>query len=299
MFSPFLLKRYRSLFTEDELSLLARPLPRAIRVNTLKIPEEELVARLSRRGFTLEKIPWTRHGYLIKTCPLPLGATPEYLLGYYFIQDPSSMYACEALNPDKKDLVLDMAAAPGGKTTYLSQLMENNGTIVAVDISRRRMKSLRSNVSRMGGENVLAIRTNALSVENFGLTFDKILLDAPCTGTGTVHRNREAALKERGDVERCMVTQEALLDAGVRVLKEGGVILYCTCSFLPEENEFVVEKVLNRHPLKLEEIKHGRPGLTSWGGRKLSSELKKARRFSPHIHGTQGFFIAKLRLEEG
>lgn len=298
MYSPFLLRRYQSLFSQEELSLLARPLPRSIRVNTLRIPEEELVARLGQRGFVLEKIPWVRHGYLVKTCPHPLGATPEYLLGYYFIQDPSSMYACEVLAPGRGELVLDMAAAPGGKTTYLSQLMENQGTVVAVDISRRRMKSLRSNVSRLGVENVLAIRTNALSVENFGMSFDRVLLDAPCTGTGTVHRNREAAQKDRTDVEKCMVLQEALLDAGLRVLKKGGVLVYCTCSFLPEENEIIVEKALNRHPLNIEEMGEGRPGLTSWNGRRLSPELRKARRFYPHTHGTQGFFIARLRRED-
>ena len=295
MFSPFLLKRYRCLFTQEELSLLARPLPRAIRVNTLRITEEELEARLGERGFTLEKIPWIRHGYLVKTCPHPLGATPEYLLGYYFIQDPSSMYACEVLGPKRGELVLDMAAAPGGKTTYLSQLMENQGTVVAVDISRRRMKSLRSNVSRLGGENVLAIRTNALSVENFGLSFDRVILDAPCTGTGTVHRNREAAQKDRGDVEKCMVLQEAMLDAGLRVLRKGGVLVYCTCSFLPEENEIIVEKALKRHALEIEETEEGQPGLSSWNGRKLIPQLKKTRRFYPHTQGTQGFFIAKLR----
>ena len=298
MFSPFLLDRYRRIFTEDEIKLLAKPMPKAIRVNTLKIGEEELAARLRDRGFTLEKIPWTRHGYLVKTCPLPLGATPEYLMGYYFIQDPSSMHACEALGPRSRDLVLDMAAAPGGKTTYLAQIMGNQGTVVAIDLSRRRMKSLRSNVSRLGVENVLAVRTNALSVENFGLVFDKILLDAPCTGTGTVHRNREAAIKDRGDVEKCTAVQGALLEAALGVLRDRGVIVYCTCSFLPEENELMVDRLLGRYDLEVEELEHGEPGLTSWNGRELSPELRKTRRFYPHVHGTQGFFIAKLRLRK-
>lgn len=298
MFSPYLRDKYRSIFTDKELSLLAKPLPKAIRVNTLRIREKELVGRLEDRGFTLDKVSWTRHGYIVKTCPFPLGATPEYLLGYYFIQDPSSMHACEVLDPGKSDLVLDMAAAPGGKTTYLAQLMGNKGAIVAVDISRRRMKSLRSNVSRQGVENVIAVRTNALGVENFGLVFDKVLLDAPCTGTGTVHRNRDAARKDRADVEKCTVIQGALLETAVRVLKDGGVVVYCTCSFLPEENELIVGKALDRYALKVEKVQQGEPGLTSWNGRELSPELRKAGRFYPHIHGTQGFFIAKLRLKK-
>jgi len=299
MFSPFLMEGYRHIFSPGELSLLAMPLPKAIRVNTLRIDEGELVERLRGRGVHLEKVPWTRYGYLVRSCPFPLGARPEYLMGYYFIQDPASMYACEVLDPDKKDLVLDMAAAPGGKTTYLAQLMENQGTVVAVELNRRRMKSLRSNVSRLGGENVIAIRTNALTVGGFGLAFDKVLLDAPCTGSGTLPRNPEAALKNRGDVERCTITQEALLEAAVRVLRKRGIIVYCTCSFLPEENELILERALNMYPLKVEKVEHGEPALTSCYGRVLRPELRRARRFYPHLHGTQGFFIARLRLTGG
>lgn len=299
MFSYFLLERYQHIFSREELELLAKPLPKAIRVNALKIEEDELVERLGGRGFKLEKVSWTRYGYRVKASPLPLGATPEYLMGYYFIQDPASMYACEVLQPSEDDIVLDMAAAPGGKTTYLSQLMENRGAIVAVEINRQRMKSLRSNVSRLGGENVVAIRTNALEAENFGLLFDKVLLDAPCTGSGTVHVNPEAARKDRGDVDRCTGLQEAMLEVAVRVLKENGVLVYCTCSFLPEENEMLIDKLLRRHSLKLERVEQGLPALTSCYGREFNPEIKKARRFYPHIHGTQGFFIAKLRRREG
>lgn len=281
------------MFSAEEIENLDAGVLPAIRVNTLRTREEELVGRLRGKGVELEKIPWTRHGYFVRSSPFSMGATTEYLLGYYFLQDPASMYACEVLGPRKGELVLDMAAAPGGKTTYLAQLMNNRGTIVAVELSRERMKSLRSNVSRLGVENVIAIRTNALEAGKFGLVFDKVLLDAPCTGTGTAYKNPEAKGKNRADVEKCTATQRALIETAAGVLKKGGVLVYCTCSFLPEENEFVVQDALELD-LKLKKIRHGVPAFTSCYGRALSPGLARARRFYPAIHGTQGFFIAKL-----
>lgn len=295
MYSPFLLERYIALFSEEEMKSLDKPLLPAIRVNTLRVEEGELVERLRGKGVQLEKIPWMRHGYFVKSTPFSIGATTEYLLGYYFIQDPASMYACEVLGPGKKELILDMTAAPGGKTTYLAQLMNNSGTIVAVELNRERMKSLRSNVSRLGVENVIAVRTNALEAEKFGLAFDKVLLDAPCTGTGTAWKNPEAKHKAQEDVEKCTATQRALLEAAVKVLKKGGTLGYCTCSFLPEENEFIVQYALEKFGLKLEKIRYGEPAFTTCYGQSLSPYLSRARRFYPHLHGTQGFFIAKMK----
>jgi NOL1/NOP2/sun family putative RNA methylase len=299
MYSSFLLERYRALFSAEEVKTLDAAVLPAIRVNTLRAEERELVERLRGKGVELEKIPWTRHGYFVKSSPFSIGATTEYLLGYYFLQDPASMYACEVLEPRERELVLDMAAAPGGKTTYLAQLMNNKGTIVAVELNRERMKSLRSNVSRLGVENVIAIRTNALEAGKFGLVFDKVLLDAPCTGTGTAYKNPEAREKARADVEKCTATQRALLEVAVRVLKKGGTLVYCTCSFLPEENEFIVQDTMKKFGLELEEIRHGVPAFTSCYGRALSPELAKARRFYPATHSTQGFFIAKLKKYKG
>ncbi|RLG55230.1 MAG: RNA methyltransferase, partial [Candidatus Hydrothermarchaeota archaeon] len=162
MLSKFLRERLSEFLSEEALNSLGNPLPQAIRVNTLKISEKELVSRLEEKDIKLEKIRWVRHGYYVKKAPFSMGATPEYLLGYYFLQDPTSMYACEVLKP--KGLVLDMAAAPGGKTTYLSQLMENKGCIIDIEINKTRIRSLKSNINRMNAENVITIRMDAREV---------------------------------------------------------------------------------------------------------------------------------------
>jgi NOL1/NOP2/sun family putative RNA methylase len=293
MYSEFLLRRYESLFP-GEIPHLDKPLPQAIRVNTLRTGKQELVERLTRKGIILEEIPWTMNGYTIKKAPFSMGATTEYLLGYYFIQDPTSMYACEVLEPKAGEVVLDMAAAPGGKTTYLAQLMGNRGGVVALELSRERMKSLRSNVSRLGVENVIAVRMNALDAAELGIEFDRVLLDAPCTGTGTAFKNPEAKNKGEDDVKKCTTNQRALLETAAGVLKKGGAMVYCTCSLLPEENEFMVQYALKELGLELKATSHGKTALTSAYGKALTPEMMKARRFYPGIHRTQGFFIAKM-----
>lgn len=294
MYSMFLLEKYGQLFSEEVIASFGKPLEQSIRINTLRTAEEELIPRLEKKGIKLEKIPWVKHGYFVKASPFSIGATTEYLLGYYFIQDATSMYVCEVLGPKHSDAVLDMTAAPGGKTTYLAQLMRNRGSIVSLELNRERMKSLRSNISRMGVENVIAIRMNSLNVQELGIKFDKILLDAPCTGTGTVFKNPEAAEKTSEDVANCTGAQSALLEAAYGVLLEAGTLVYTTCSFLPEENEFMVQHAIELG-LKLENVPYGEEAFTSCYGKKLSEEMRKAKRFYPHIHGTQGFFIAKLR----
>lgn len=295
MYSPYLLEKYRQLFSEEAIASFAQPLRQAIRANALKISESELVARLQERGIALKKIPWVKHGYFVESAPFSIGTTPEYLLGYYFLQDAASMYACEVLAPQKGGLVLDMAAAPGGKTTYLSQLMSGTGCVIALELNRERIRSLRSNVMRMGLENVIVIRMNGIQVEQLGLSFDRVMLDAPCTGTGTVFKNPEAARKDDSDVAACTTVQSSLIEAASKTLKKGGTLVYSTCSFLPEENEFIVEQAMRNFGLKLEEVPHGEPAFTMCYGRKLSRDLWKAKRFYPATHGTQGFFIARLR----
>jgi NOL1/NOP2/sun family putative RNA methylase len=297
MVSDFLQDRYSRLFGEGFLRHLKAPVRPALRVNTLRTSEDALVDRLRDKGLHLEKVPWTRYGYRIESSPFSPGATTEYLLGHYFLQDPTSQYACEALGPEEGDLVLDMAAAPGGKTTYLAQLLHGTGTVVSLDLSRQRMRSLRSNLSRMGVENCMAFRMDARDAGELGLEFDRVLLDAPCTGTGTAFKNPEALEKGEKDLEATVPLQDELIKAAARVLKEGGTLLYCTCSFLPEEDEMVIERAVRDHGFRVLEIEEGEPGLTSPYGMELSGDLEKTRRFFPHLHGTQGFYMAKLEKD--
>lgn len=299
MFSGFLLDIYKKTLPPGIMESLLTPVRQAIRPNTLKVDENRLVLALERKGVRLEKISWT-NGYFVNESPFSIGATTEYLLGYYFIQDPTSIYACEVLAPEKGETVLDMTAAPGGKTTCLAQLMENQGTIISLEINRERMRALRSNITRMGVMNVIAIRMDSLDVEELGIKFDKILLDAPCTGTGTVFKNPKAAKKEKEDVINCTKIQRSLLEKAYTVLNDGGTVVYSTCSLLPEENEIMVEYAMDMG-FRIDDIPYGEDAITGYnlsnhsGGEDIGEDIKKAKRFYPGIHGTQGFFIAKLR----
>ena len=185
----YMVERYLQLFgveTEDFLIGNDIPLPKTLRVNTLVTTPQDLTARLRKRGVELEPVEGLPYAFRILQSPIPIGATSEYLQGQYMLQSPASMWAIEALNPQPGQLVIDMCAAPGGKTTLIAQFMENQGGLLATDISRDRMRSLRSNLSRLRVENTLAIRMDAAQLSSIGIQADAVLLDAPCTGEGLI-----------------------------------------------------------------------------------------------------------------
>jgi NOL1/NOP2/sun family putative RNA methylase len=291
-YNPFLIAQYiRAFGNEETAKLLAaneKPLPRAIRINTLLTDVGSCVKRLEEKGFVFSKVKWCSEGYIVKKEPFSIGATPEHLLGYYFVQDPSSMVPAIELSPAENETVLDMAAAPGGKTTHLAQIMGNHGTIVAVDINKEKMRALRSNIQRCGVENVLTLRMKANELTSLGIRFDKILLDAPCTGEGTIRKNpeRRKTIDEKEVDEYSAKQQEMLKIAGL-VIKPGGILVYSTCSLLPQEDEQQVKYAVEKLGFELLGLKNKfcAPGIN----------LKQCGRFYPHIHDTQGFFIAKLK----
>ena len=282
---------------EEFLEGNEKPLPRTIRCNTLAISPEELIERLESKGFLLKRVDLS-YAFRVVGGRLPIGATTEYLLGYYFLQSLASMWAVEALNPKGTELVVDMCAAPGGKTTHIAQLMENKGTILATDINRSRMRGLRSNLSRMRVENVLAIRMDATKLPLLGIQADAVLLDAPCTGEGLIPldpaRKRSRRLE---DIETMSAVQRRLISAAAAILREGGVLVYSTCSIAPEENEEVIHYALKRWPLRVIDtgLPIGEPGFTEAFGRPLNPSLALARRLYPYKHQTEGFFLCKLQ----
>jgi NOL1/NOP2/sun family putative RNA methylase len=287
------LERYSELGQEFEPAKVK--VKNCFRINNLKIEPRELLRRLNKKGVRLRKIAWLELGYEYES-KYSLGATPEYLLGYYYLQDAASQTPVQLLKPNKKDLVLDMCAAPGGKTTQLAQYMNNEGAIIALDTDTRRLLSLRNNLERMTIKNVLIYRKDARFVFDFGLQFDKVLLDAPCSGNFTLEKDwfEKRSLEEVKERAR---RQKELLKAAVNVLKKGGTLVYSTCSLEPEENELNIDWLLRKYPgLKLEEtgLEAGDPGVTDAFGKKLNTEIKKCKRFWPHKTGTQGFFVAKI-----
>ncbi len=260
----------------------------ALRVNTLKIKEEELVLRLRKKGVFLEKIPFLKHGYFYDA-PFSLGSTPEYLFGYYYLQDPASQFVAEVLNPQKE--VLDMCASPGSKTTYLAQLMNNQGTIVAVDNNSLRLKSLQNNLERCSVRNTITINKDANYVSDIG-KFEQVLLDAPCSGNFCINP-KYFSQRTPEDIQKKAEAQKKLLKEAFKASTKE--IVYSTCSLEIQENELVVEWFLENFDVELVAIKGpGDSGVVEYKGRKLHKDIKKTMRFWPHKLGTQGFFVAKF-----
>jgi len=205
------------------------------------------------------------------------------------------------LNPNPSDTVLDMAAAPGGKTSFIAQLMRNQGLIVAVESSRDRTKSLMSNLSRLGVANTVILRQRVEKLVNvFFERFDRVLLDAPCSGEGLLPLDPARRTKTSPeDLLRFFETQLVLIDAAYKMVRPGGLLVYSTCSIAPEENEFVVEYLLeNYDDVKVENVSGSYPveeGLTEYRKYILPEELRHCIRFYPHKSGTEGFFVCKLR----
>ena len=302
-YDEFIVRRWLKFFGDECLKIIEafeRGIPKYIRVNTIKIREREVIERLESRGFELRKTE-VKYCYEIIREPFSIGATPEFLMGYYYVMDKSSCIPPLALSPKAGELVVDLAASPGGKTTFLSQLMDNRGVVLAIEPQKDRIEALVHNVNRMGAMNVAVLRMDAREFARFmiesGRKADRVLLDAPCSGEGIIHKDLSRK-RSRGkkDIEFCSYLQRDLILPAFDLLKRGGIMVYSTCSMTPEENEFVVEYLLeNRGDAEVIEIPHlpGDPPLDL-------SEMKKgkiefAKRLYPHKHRTSGFFVVKIR----
>ncbi len=282
---------------KEFLAKMEMPPTQYIRVNTLKTSRVELESRLESKGFIL------KHTVLpevlaVEKAPISAGASTEYLLGHYYVQDLSSCMAVEALDVEENHVMLDVAAAPGGKTTFIAQRMKNTGSIIALEPSERRARSMSFNLARCGVYNTCVFKMDGIHAEKLGMKFDRVLLDAPCSCEGVIAKDVARKTSHRPqDVDYCSSRQEKLVDVAARMVRPGGILVYSTCSFAPEENEMVVDRLLRGFPnISVEPFEHGSAGLTSFGDIKFDNQLGNARRLYPHIHDTTGFFIAKLRV---
>jgi len=240
-----------------EASDKSRPL--VVRVNTLKARRKDLAAALMKRGVRLDPLaPWSKVGLKIYESTVPIGATPEYLAGHYMLQSAASMCPVMALAPQPGDRVMDMSAAPGGKTSYISQLMRNKGVVIANDLKPERQKATVANLHRLGVRNVVTCcydgRKLGAQMRN---SFDRILLDAPCSGLGVISRDPSVKVQRTmPDVLRCGHLQKELLVGAIDALnhkskKGGGYMVYSTCSVAVAENEEVINYLLSKRDVKL------------------------------------------------
>lgn len=284
------------------LEWIKKPLQPSIRINTLKISRKELKERLERKWQIFEPF---ENALVIKSKLLPgeLGKTLEHQLGYYYVQELASMMPPLALQPTKTDLVLDLCAAPGSKTTQMAAMMENEGTIIANDVRIDRLKALNSNLERCGVTNTITTRMNGITLckklAKAGFYFDKILLDVPCSGEGTI-RSLPEILKmwNLNMIKGLAALQKKLLAAAISCLKTDGILVYSTCTHAPEENEMVIDFALKNFNVGVEQISlplKTRPGITEWQNFRFDSSIKKCVRIWPQDNDTEGFFIAKLR----
>ncbi|MBO8180305.1 MAG: NOL1/NOP2/sun family putative RNA methylase [Archaeoglobus sp.] len=296
-YDEFIVRRWIRLFGEEEaegiIKAFEEGIPKYIRVNTLKTEEASLIKRLEERGFGVRE---TEVPYCLEVLeePYSVGATPEYLMGYYYVMDKSSCIPPLALDPKPGEVVVDLAASPGGKTTFLSMLMENRGVVIAIEPQKERLQPLIDNINRMGAMNVAVLNIDGRRIREVGIKADRVLLDAPCTGEGIIHKDPSRKTdRGRDDILFCSSLQRDLILAAFDCLKEGGVLVYSTCSLTPEENEFVVDFLLEERNGSVEEIE--------WGDEALflpdlkHAEVRKAGRFYPHKHRCSGFFVVKIR----
>lgn len=295
---------FENIMGKKEFSEFAELPPEnsSIQVNTIKASAKAVERRLKAQGFELKKIKYLDNAYEITHKPFPLGKTLEHVLGYIYIQGAASMLPPVAMNPKKDSIILDMSAAPGGKTILLSNLVDNTGVIVANDPDFNRMKILQVNIQRCGLMNTIVTRLNGISFAKKEQKYDYILLDAPCSASGTFRNNNHVAeMWSKNGAYKLSNLQKKLLDAAYKSLKPGGTIVYSTCSISVEENETVIDSIIDKHDIDVVPVKlraKTRPAITEYGNKRFRDSIKNCVRVYPQDNNTEGFFIAKLRRPE-
>ena len=273
-------------------------LRRSIRVNTLKISVPDLKKKMVNWKF--KKIPWCKNSFWIehKTGRRDIGNTMEHGLGYIYVQESASMIPAVVLNPKQDEIILDMCASPGSKTTQIAELMKSKGLLVANDISQLKINPLSVNLQRMGITNSIITMMKGQFFRN--LEFDRILVDAPCSGTGAIRKSlKTLRIWNPAMIRQFARTQKQLIETAFRNLKKQGTLVYSTCSLEPEENEAVVDFLIKKYKnAKLQDIKLNikrSSAILEFKKQKYSSEIKKCLRIWPQDNDTEGFFIAKIK----
>jgi 16S rRNA (cytosine967-C5)-methyltransferase len=292
----WLIRIWLNYFGQDETDALLKAnndeSPLTLRVNQIKGTREALLARLTSSGFDAVPTPWSPLGIRVKATAA-VDQLPEFQVGAFQVQGEASQLIGFLLDPKPGERVLDACAAPGGKTTHLAELMQDQGEVVAADISARGLEKVKENVQRLG---LKSVRTVAADVSKglggtWGGPYDRILVDAPCTGLGTLRSHPEAKWhRQERDILRLSRLQKRIVQQVTPHLKPGGILVYSTCTLAPDENEGVIDDLLDRHPeLVLEDAESHLP--------QQARSMTRGKYFLalPHKHNTDGFFAARIK----
>ena len=272
-----------------------------LRVNTMKVPAE-VFARENQETFSLRPVSWCREGFYYEQESRP-GRHPYHEAGVYYIQEPSAMAVVSLLDPKPGERVLDLCAAPGGKTTHIASRLNGKGLLVSNEIHPARAKILSQNVERMGIGNAIVTNEDSGSLaEFFPEFFDCMVVDTPCSGEGMFRKDEQARNEwSEANVRLCAERQQEILDNAAKMLKPGGRMVYSTCTFAPEEDEDGIAAFLERHPefsvvcLEKDEVPEGlSSGHPEWS-RGHNPELQNTFRIWPHKSEGEGHYLALLR----
>lgn len=281
--------------------------PDSIRCNTLKISPEKLKERLEKKGWKINQ-PFKEFPEIMilenRVYGGDLGKSKEHLLGYYYVQDISSMLPIMALKPKPEDIFLDLCSSPGSKTTQAASMMQNQGIIIANDNNLGRIKILASNLERCGVTNTMITKMDGAFLcqkllKKSKLKFDKILVDAPCSGEGTLRKSPKTLLMwNEKFIKNLAGIQKKLVAEAIKILKVDGEMVYSTCTHAPEENEFILDFIINNFDIEVQEINLPlklRIGICEWDGINLNKEVCKSKRLYPQDNNTEGFFLCKIK----
>src|SRR5690606_7878799 len=300
------LERYRSIVPDWEafLDALSRPLPLCLWVNALRTDRSDVARRLVAEGIETRPLAW--HPYALKGPPSEYaGQTLPFVAGLYHIQEEVSMLPVWLLDPRPGELLLDLCAAPGNKTAQAAVAMANTGTVVANDRSAVRMRATRGTLDRLGIMNTAITLGDAECFPLGRSSFDRILVDVPCTCEGTSRKNRSALLTSGREISLGFHNRQlAMLRRAIQLCRPGGRLVYATCTYAPEENELVVDAALREAgtevhllPASIDGVRSS-PGLTIWEERRLHPEMIKTMRVWPHQNDSGGFFVAVMEKSE-
>ncbi len=295
-----LFSRYKEIIPDFQefMEFVNKPLRKSFRVNTLKM-DRGCTAQFFR-DLKMMQLPFYTDGFVLQE-KYPLGNHVAHGLGLIYAQEIASMLPVVVLDPKSGEVVLDLCAAPGSKTTQIAQAMNNKGLLVVNEMNRKRMVGLVSNMKRCGllNEALISLRGQKIDrvLPNY---FDRILIDAPCSAEGTIRKSK-AVLFHWGlrNIENMAKIQKGLIVSGFRALRPGGVLVYSTCTIAPEENEAVIDYLLGKFPeadLMPISILHfkKRPGITRWQNESFDSRIVNCARVLPQDNDTAPFFIAKI-----